>query len=130
MSEAGASLPALFARRLGLHTQHQPVVVMRTDCHVCRSEGLSGRSRVLVSAAGRSVEAMLFQVEGDAMLAHDDVGLSETAWEKLGVSEGDAVRVSHAPTAESMASVRRRIYGNRLGAEAFSAILGEVVAGR
>jgi thymidine phosphorylase len=121
--------PTLRARRLGLHTQHQAVAVMRTDCHVCRAEGLAGRSQVLVTAGDRQVQAALFQIESD-LIARDQVALSETAWTILGVGEGDAVEVSHPPALESLASVRRRVYGNRLDAAAFSAILRDVVAGR
>ncbi len=121
--------PTLRVRRLGLHTQHQPVVVMRTDCHVCRAEGLSARSQVLISSGIRRVQATLFQVEGGDLLALDEVGLSETAWELLGLSEGDEVRVTHPPTMESLANVRRRIYGRRLDASAFSEIVKDVVAG-
>lgn len=122
--------PLLRARRIRLHTQHQAVVIMRTDCHVCRSEGLSGRSQVLVTNGAGRVHATLFQVDGDAMLAHDEVGLSETAWQLLNLNDGDEVRVSHPPAIESLANVRRRIYGNRLDADALSAIVRDVVAGR
>lgn len=122
--------PTLRVRRIRLHTQHQAVVVMSTDCHVCRSEGLSARSQVLVSNGNGQVQATLFQVEGDGLVALDEVGLSETAWQLLGLSDGDEVRVSHAPAIESLASVRRRIYGNRLDARAFAGIARDVVAGR
>lgn len=67
--------PTLRARRIRLHTQHQAVVVMRTDCHVCRSEGLSARSQVLVSNGSGEVQATLFQVDGDGLIALDEVGL-------------------------------------------------------
>ncbi len=122
--------PTLRVKRIRLHTQHQAVVVMRSDCHVCRSEGLSARSQVLVSNGKEKVQAILFQVDGDGLIAIDEVGLSETAWERLGLSDGDAVRVSHAPAIDSLASVRQRIYGNRLDAHAFAEILRDVVAGR
>lgn len=121
--------PTLRARRIRLHTQHQAVVVMRTDCHVCRSEGLSARSQVLVSNGSGEVQATLFQVDGDGLIALDEVGLSETAWERLGLADGDAVRVSHAPAIDSLASVRQRIYGNRLDSRAFAEILRDMVAG-
>jgi len=121
--------PTLRAKRLGLHTQHQAVVLMRTDCHVCRSEGLASRSQVLLSAGGRQVQATLFQIEGD-WIAAGEAALSETAWAILGVTEGDTIKVSHAPSIESLASVRRRIYGNRLDAAALSTIVQDVVAGR
>lgn len=122
--------PTLRVRRLRLHTQHQPIIVMRTDCHVCRSEGLSSRAQVLVSSATRQVQATLFQVEGDTLLAQDEAGLSETAWQLLDLSENDGVTVTHPPAVESLASVRRRIYGNRLDDRAFAEIVGDVAAGR
>jgi len=124
------SPPALRAKRLRLHTQHQAVVVMRTDCHVCRSEGLASRSQVLVSSNGREVQATLFQIEGDDLLAIDQIALTETAWQILRLDEGATVTVTHAPTLESLASVRRRIYGNRLDAQAVGAIVKDVAARR
>jgi thymidine phosphorylase len=122
--------PTLRARRLGLHTQHQPVVLMRTDCHVCLAEGLAGRPQVLLSAAGREVRAALFQVEGNSLLGPDEAALSETAWEMLGVTEGAPIAVTHAPALESLASVRSRIYGHRLNAAAFASIVGDVATAR
>lgn len=122
--------PPLRARRLGLHAQDQPIAIMRSDCHVCRAEGLDGRSLVLISAAGRQVQAMLYQVDGEGVVAPDEVALSETAWDRLGVAEGDAITISHAPAVESLANVRRRIYGHRLDAAAFAAIVEDVAAGR
>ncbi|MCO3020375.1 thymidine phosphorylase family protein [Pseudomonas aeruginosa] len=121
--------PTLRARRLGLHAQHQAIAIMRTDCHVCRAEGLASRSQVLLSADGRHVQALLFQVDGD-LVAPGEAALSESAWERLGVAEGTPIEVSHAPTLDSLASVRRRIYGHRLEAPALQAIVEDVTAGR
>ena len=122
-------LPHLKARRVGLHTQHEAVVVMRSDCHVCRAEGLSARSQVLLSANGRQAYATLFQIDGD-LLGQDEAALSEAAWRLLEVADGDAIFVSHAPSLESLSSVRRRIYGQRLDAAALSGSVTDVVAGR
>lgn len=133
MSQGDAELPAtpkLRATRLRLHTQHQAVVIMRTDCHVCRSEGLASRSQVLVSSGGREVQATLFQIDGDDLLAIDQIALAETAWKILSLDEDAAVTVTHAPTLESLASVRRRIYGNRLDAHAVGSIVRDVAARR
>jgi thymidine phosphorylase len=129
IGEVAAAMSTLRARRLGLHTQHEAVVVMRTDCHVCRSEGLAPRSQVLLTAGRRQVQATLFQIEGD-LLAIDEVALSEAAWALLEVQAGDPILVSHPPTLESLASVRRRIYGHRLDEPSLGAIVQDVVAGR
>jgi len=123
------ALLTLRARRLGLHAQHQAIAIMRTDCHVCRAEGLGSRSQVLLSAGGRQVQATLFQADGE-LIAQGEAGVSEAAWTRLQVADGDAITVTHAPAPESLTNVRRRIYGHRLDAAGLAAIVGDAVAGR
>src|SRR3989344_4031724 len=122
-------LPMLRARRLGLHTQHEPIVLMRTDCHVCRSEGLRSRSQVLLKAGGREVYAILYQIDGD-LLHQDEAALSEAAWKLLGVQPGDSIEVRHAPDLASLSAVRKRIYGWRFEEADIGSIVGDVAAGR
>jgi thymidine phosphorylase len=121
--------PHMRATRLRLHAQHQAIVVMRMDCHVCRAEGLAARSQVLVVHGDRQVQALLYQVEGDLLESHQ-VALSEAAWDRLGIREGDTVEVRHPPLLESLAGVRGRIHGSRLQPQDFAAILRDVVGGR
>jgi thymidine phosphorylase len=120
---------ALRARRLGVHTHHEAVVFMRTDCHVCRSEGLTPHSRVLLKARDREAIATLYQVSTD-LLAPNEAGLSEAAWQRLGLAEGDPILVRHPEPVESLRSVRRRIYGGRLDEPALRSIIQDVVQGR
>lgn len=121
--------PALRATRMRLHAQHQPIALMRADCHVCRSEGLASRSQVLITSNGHEVQAQLYQIDSD-LLALDEVALSEEAWDALGIRDGDSVHVRHPPVLESLAGVRQRIYGRRLGEEDLAAIVRDVVRGR
>lgn len=120
---------ALRARRIGLHTQREPVVIMRRDCPICHSEGLAPRSQVLLRADGREVTAILFQ-GAEELLERDEIGLSDAAWELLAGREGELVSVTHVQPLQSMQWVRGRIYGQPIGAEAFDAIIEDVVAGR
>lgn len=119
----------LRVRRLHLHTQREPIVIMRTDCPVCRSEGLAPRSQVLLRADGREITAILFQ-GADGVLEHEEVGLSEAAWKLLDASEGEWVTISHPPAVSSMGAVRSRIFGMTLKPTAFDEIVSDVVAGR
>lgn len=118
----------LRATRLRIHTHQEAVVYMRTDCHVCRSEGLTPQSRVLLRAGDRETIATLHQLDSD-LLASDQAGLSEIAWERLGVEEGDLVYASHPKPVESLSAVRRRIYGNRVDLPSIQAIITDVVKG-
>lgn len=119
----------LRARRIGLHTQREPVVIIRRDCPLCRSEGLGPRSQVLLRADHREVTAILFEGAED-WLECDEIGLSEAAWTLLQGREGEPVSVSHVQPLHSMQSVRGRIFGKAIAAPAFEEIIRDVVAGR
>lgn len=122
------SLHPLRAKRLGIRTHQEAVVYMRTDCHVCRSEGLIPQSRVLLRNSKREIIATLHQIESE-LLDIDEAGLSEIAWQRLAVQEGDPIYASHHSPVESLGFVRGRIYGHRLDEAPLRAIISDVVNG-
>lgn len=104
-------------------------MILRSDCAVCRSEGLAPRSQVLLSRNGHSVSAILFQ-GADNLLAQGEIGLSEAAWDRLGCGEGEQVGISHLPPVASLGAVRGRIFGRTLSERSLTHIVNDVVAGR
>jgi thymidine phosphorylase len=118
----------LHARRLGIDTLQEAVVYMREDCEVCRSEGFETQARVELTWDGRAVVATLNTVRGD-LLNPGEVGLSEAAWLRLGVSDGAPVAVAHPAPLESLSHVRAKAFGRRLDAPAMQAIVRDVVDG-
>ena len=118
----------LQAWRTGIDTHQEPVVYMRRDCPVCRSEGFTTQARVQLTAGRRSIVATLSVVDGD-WLAENVAGLSESAWASLGAQPGQLVTVTHAPPLDSLSHVRAKVYGNALGGAEFSAIISDVAAG-
>lgn len=123
------SANTLRARRLGIDTQHEAVVFMRKDCPVCRSEGFTAHARVQLTHGSRSVIATLYQVTGD-LLSHGEAGLSESAWRRLGLSDGEAIAVRHPRPLPSLSKVRGKVYGRPFDAAALKEIVDDVVAGR
>jgi thymidine phosphorylase len=119
----------LLARRVGLDTQAEAVVLMRKDCPVCRAEGFAARTRVLLRRGERSVIATLYQAGAEMLGAHE-AGLSDSAWLRLGLEAGGEIEVSHAPPLESLSLVRGKIYGNRFDAPGLQAIVADITAGR
>ena len=73
---------------LGIDTQQEHVVYMRSDCHVCQSEGFSALTRIRVSEDHqKSLVASLNVIESE-LLAPGEMGLSKAAWQALQVKEG------------------------------------------
>lgn len=119
----------LRARRIGVDTQHEAIVFMHKECSVCRSEGFTAHTRILLRARDRHVIATLYQVTSD-LVAHDEAALSESAWARLGLQDGEIITISHPETVESMSHVRSRIYGQELGDTALKSIIADVVDGK
>lgn len=129
MSEHSRQGVAITAHRMGIDTYQEPVVFMRADCHVCRSEGFQVQARVKVSAGPRSLIATLNVVTHD-LLAIDRAGLSEAAWRELSVEEGTELTFAHPEPLRSFSNVRRKIYGAELEAPEYFDIVRDIVAGR
>lgn len=115
--------------RLGIDTHQEPVVYMRTDCHVCRSEGFSAHSRVRVSTDSAVLIATLNVVRGD-LLKPGEAGLSESAWTRLEARPAQLAEFSHAPPVESLGAVRAKIYGHALTEPQIEGVLRDIAGGR
>jgi thymidine phosphorylase len=116
-------------RRLGIDTYREPVVFLRGDSHVVRSEGFEARARVEVTLDGRALVATLHVVEG-GLLRPGDAGLSEAAWRTLGAREGEIALVSHPAPLASMSDVRTKIFGRPLADAAIRRIVRDVADDR
>jgi thymidine phosphorylase len=112
-------------RRLGIDTYDEPVIYMRTDCHVCRSEGFDAHSRVSVRLGSKAVVATLNMVTSELLHAYE-AGLSEAAWRLLDAREGDHVTVAHPGPVDSLSHVRAKIYGQRLDDASIHAIVKDM----
>lgn len=119
----------LLLRRLGIDTYDEPVIYMRADCHVCRSEGFEAHSRLSVRLAGKSIIATLHMVTS-GLLNINEASLSESAWKLLDAQNGDPVAVSHPEHVDSLSHVRAKVYGGRLDDAAIHAIVKDVAARR
>ena len=127
-TDADVGHHSLKARRLGIDTHDEAVVFMRKECHVCRAEGFSAHTRVRLRHKSRSLIATLYQVTSDILLA-GEMGLSDVAWQGLGLAGGEEVSVSHPDTLESFRLIRGKVFGRRLDQKGCGTIIKDVVQG-
>ena len=121
---------ALQARRIGIDTYRENVVYLRRDCPVVRAEGFQALAKVEVEADGRTILAVLNVVDDARLLGECELGLSEESFNQLAVADGEPISVRHAEPPPSMWALKRKISGERLGAEEFSAIVRDIAAHR
>lgn len=116
-------------RRLGIDTYQELVVYLRSDSHICKSEGFEAQSRVEVRRGDRSILATL-NVLHSPLIALHDIGISEAAWRALGGVDGEPVQVMHPAPIQSFSLVRAKIYGRAFTADGAGAIVQDIVSGR
>jgi thymidine phosphorylase len=116
-------------RRIGIDTYLEPVVFMRRDCHICRSEGFEAYSRIEVWRGKRRIIATLNVVDAP-LLAPDEAGLSEAAWRALGGADGDRIKLFHPAPTQSFSHVRAKLYGTPITSDGAEAVMRDIVDGR
>jgi thymidine phosphorylase len=119
-------------RRVAIDTYKENVAYLHRDCHVYRSEGFQALTKVEVSGEGsvRPVLAVLNVVDDETITTPDQLGLSEQAFDQLGLPEGAAASVSHAKPPASLHAVHRKIAGQRLDYADYEGISLDIVAHR
>jgi thymidine phosphorylase len=117
-------------RRVGIDTYRENVAYMHRECVFYRAEGFQALTKIEVKANGKRVYAVLNIVDDEHIVAADELGLSEQAYDQLGLDPGEAVSVSQAEAPASMDAVRRKIAGERLRLEDFRAITQDVIRNR
>ncbi len=117
-------------RRLPIDTYRENVVFLHRDCPVYRTEGFQALAKIEVSCGRRKVLGVLDVVDGGGLMETDELGLSEEAFDQLGVKEGQAVRLAHAVPPASLDAVHRKIGGEALDGADFMAIARDIVESR
>ena len=113
MSEPMAPLSAC---RLGLDTHQEPTIYLRQDSPVCRSEGFSALSRVMVRTERKHLIATLNMVTSN-LLMPGEIGFSESAWKRMELREGNSVWLSHPKPVQSLSYLRAKVFGSELSQE-------------
>jgi thymidine phosphorylase len=117
-------------RRVAIDTYRENVAYMHRECEFYRAEGFQALTKVLLSADGKHIFAVLNVVDDESIVGLNELGLSEQAFEQLGLPAGHPISVAQAELPPSMDAVRRKINGERLSWTDLSAITQDIVNNR
>lgn len=121
---------ALTARKVAIDTYRENVVYLRRDCPVYRAEGFQALSKVEVKGNGTSILAVLNVVDDERIVGELELGLSEEAFAQMQMRDGAPVTIAHAEPPESIASLKRKISGERLSRDELAAMVGDIAQHR
>ena len=122
-------------KHLCIDTMREHVVLVHEDAVEAGELGFNPLDRVRVVGAdpatggARELTGTLNFCR-DALIARDEIGLSDVAFRDLGLPEGAHVDATIALAPRSVDLVRDKLRGRRLDRAAFDAILADVVAHR
>ena len=125
-----AAVSPLRLRRVAIDTYRENVAYLNRDCAVYRAEGFQALSKVEVRANGRRILATLNVTSDPRIVQCHEVGLSEDAFDQLGVPKGHPVTISQAEPPASIAALHRKIDGERLGRADFESIVRDIAEHR
>jgi len=118
----------LKVRKIGIDTRKHLVAFTRADCSLCKAIGFRSDSRVHIRDTTRSIIATL-NVVHPSFIETDEIGLSDSAWEKLGLEEGERVHVTLAEPLDSFSYVRGKLHGKPLYEIDLKSIMNDMVKG-
>lgn len=128
MEHQSHQMNTLKLKRLGIDTYRENIIFMRSDCHICRSEGFSALTRIKVQFGSKSIIATL-NVVSSGILSEGEVILSEIGFSRLGANEGDSITVSHPRPLHSLSDVRAKMYRRPLDDDGFLRIMQDITDG-
>ncbi len=127
----GNGVPAtLQLRRVAIDTYRENVAYLHRDCEVYRAEGFQALSKVEIQANGHRILATLNVTSDPRIVQCHELGLSEDAFDQLGLARGHLVSISQAEAPASIAALHRKIDGERLGRDDFHAIVRDIAQHR
>ncbi|MEK9721052.1 MAG: thymidine phosphorylase family protein [Quisquiliibacterium sp.] len=124
--------PRLVVKRVGIDTFRENVAYLHRECPIVRAEGFIALSKVdlSVNGNGRDISAVLNVVDDDRIVAPDQIGLSEQAFDQLAAPEGAHIAIAHAEPPASLHFLHRKINGERLEHDEWIAIVGDIAQHR
>jgi thymidine phosphorylase len=125
-SNGNHSRPPLKTRQVSLDTGRENVVVISRHSSALRPEIFRGFSRVELQRGSKVLLATLLITDDDALVAADEIGLSEPAFRRFAEPAGSLVTVSPAAPPESLDAVRSKIQGRTFEPAEIDAIISDI----
>jgi thymidine phosphorylase len=116
-------------KKIGFDTGKESFLYINKESPVITKQGFESGSRVELKNSNDRIVGELVLLKNKDILKNNEVGLSDIAFEKLGLNEGTEVEALHIPLLKSFAAVRAKMFGHPIGEADMKSIIQDIVNG-
>lgn len=117
-------------RRVPLSTGLEKVAYLPMHSAFLSAADYLGSSKVDLLAEGKSLSVQIHGMDAAALLASDEIGLSEEAFAHWGVAEGAEIALRRTPSPASRQALMQKVQGQELGEAEYEMLLRDIIEGR
>jgi len=117
-------------RNVGIDTYKDTVAFLARDCSLYRPEEYQAFKKIEVISGDKRVFATLMIVDNKNIIDRDELGLSEQAFERMGLEEGSPVTIAPAVPPQSLDHLRTKIHGHTLNNKQIEEIINDITGHR
>jgi thymidine phosphorylase len=115
--------------KIGIDTYKENIAYMPGGCEICKSQGFGALSKIEIHHGEHSILATLNMTE-NGIVKMGEIGLSNSAFRRLGAPEGSMVNLSHPDPLTSTDHIREKLDGKKLSKKDFLEIINDIIAHR
>ena len=115
-------------KRVRIDTYGENVAFLARNCVVYRPEEYQAFKKIEVIHNGNKLLTSLLIVDDESIVGVKQLGLSEQAFERLGLAEKETVSIAPAPPARSLDHLRKKIHGHTLEAHQIKEIISDIAS--
>lgn len=119
----------LKVKRIRIDTYKENIAYLPHDCEICKSQGFRALSRIEVYHGAHSILATINMTE-NGLVKSGEIGLSNIAFERLGVHEETLVSLAHPNPLLSTDYTRNKLDGAVFTKSQFSEIVRDILSYR
>ena len=117
-------------RRVPVSTGLERIAYLPMQSGVLSAADYLGASKVDLLADGKSLSVQIHGLAAEALLAPDELGLSEEAFASWDVAEGAEVALRRTPSPASRQALIQKVQGHELGEAEYEMLLRDIIEGR
>ncbi len=120
---------SLKIKKMGIDTYRENIAYLPHHSEIAKSQGFQALSKIEIHYKNRNILATLNMTE-NSLLPSTEIGLSNIAFKRLGVPEGEEVCLSHPNPLLSTDHIRHKLDGFNLSKDQFLAIVQDILSYR